>query len=103
MSDIEYFNLCKMLLLKSGSETFSFTSIANTISAMRGVIRSQEKKIEELEGQLFARDADRDKAFDEMYARAIKAEERVKELEKEVNTLTERYNKLRELNLLRKK
>lgn len=102
MSDIEYFNLCRMLLLKSGSEIFSFISIANTISAMRGVIRSQEKKIGELEEQLNDRNTDRDHAFDQMYKRAIDAEQRVKELESEVETLKNRCDKFKELNLLRK-
>ena len=97
-----HFNDNKMLLAKSG-ETSTFSKTVNTLASMRNVIQSQEKKIEELEGQLFARDADRDKAFDEMYKRAIDAEQRVKDLEEEVKTLTQRCDKFRELNLLQKK
>lgn len=100
MSMENYFKDHKMLLAKSG-ETSTYSKTVNTLEAMRNVIQSQEKKIEELEGQLFARDADRDRAFDEMYARAINAERRVKELEEEVETLTQRCDKLKELNLLR--
>ena len=97
MEDKEYFNLSKMLLLKSGSEVFSFTPIANTMAAMRGLIKSQKKKIGELEHRLNDRDTDRDRAFDEMYSRAINAERRVKELEEEVETLTQRCDKFKEL------
>jgi hypothetical protein len=97
MDDKEYFNLCKMLLLKSGSEVFSFTPIINTMTAMKGLIKSQKKKIEELEQQLNDRATDRDRAFDEMYSRATKAEERVKELEKEVKILETRCTKFKEL------
>lgn len=78
-----------MLLAKSGA-TSNYSKTVNTLEAMRNVIQSQEKKIEELEQQLNDRATDRDRAFDEMYARAIKAEQRVKELEDENNTLTER-------------
>lgn len=101
MDDKEYFNLSKMLLLKSGSETFSFTPIINTMAAMKGLIQSQKARIAELEQQLNDRDTDRDRAFDEMYARAINAERRVVELEEEVETLKNRCDKFKELNLLR--
>lgn len=101
MEDKEYFNLSKMLLLKSGSETFSFTPIINTMAAMKGLIQSQKKKIAELENRLNDRGTARDAAFDSMYKRAIDAERRVKDLEEEVETLTQRCDKLKELNLLR--
>ena len=70
---------------------------------MKGLIRSQKKKIGELEHRLNDRDTDRDRAFDEMYSRAIKAEQRVVELEEENETLKTRCDKFLELNLLQKK
>ena len=97
MDDAEYFNLSKILLLKSGSEVFSFTPIINTMAAMKGLIQSQKAKIEDLEQQLNDRDNDRDKAFDEMYKRAIDAEQRVKELEEENIELKNRCDKFKEL------
>lgn len=97
MDDAEYFNLSKILLLKSGSEVFSFTPIINTMAAMKGLIQSQKKKIEDLEEQLNDRNNARDKAFDDMFRRAISAEQRVRELEDEVETLTQRCDKFKEL------
>ena len=69
--DKEYFNDCKMLLIKAGSETYSFSKIGNTIASMRSVIQYQEQKIGELEDKLLDRDTDRDKAFNDMFKRDI--------------------------------
>lgn len=97
-----HFNDNKILLAKSG-ETSTFSKTVNTLEAMRDVIKYQEQKIAELEGRLLVLDSERDEAFKKMYQRAIKAEERVKDLEEEVKTLTQRCDKFRELNLLQKK
>jgi predicted RNase H-like nuclease (RuvC/YqgF family) len=101
MDDKEYFNLSKMLLIKAGSETYSFSKIGDTLASMKVVIYYQKARIAELENRLNNRDSERDKEFDQMYSRAINAERRVKELEEEVETLTQRCDKFKELNLLR--
>ena len=90
-----------MLLIKAGSETYSFSKIGDTLASMKVVICYQKARIAELEQRLNDRNNERDRAFDEMYSKKIKAEERVKDLEKEVETLTQRCDKFKELNLLR--
>ena len=101
MENKEYFNLSKMLLIKAGSETYSFSRIGDTLTSMRNVIQYQKARIAELEQRLNDRNNERDRAFDEMYSKKIKAEERVKDLEEEVKELETRCAKFKELNLLR--
>lgn len=56
----------------------------NSLEEATNKIKAKDARIGELENRLNNRDSERDKAFDKTLARAIKAEERVKELEDEM-------------------
>lgn len=95
-----HFNDNKMLLAKSGI-TSTYSKTVNTLASMRDVIQYQEQKIAELENRLNNRGSERDKEFDRIFREKVYAEQRVKDLEEEVETLKNRCAKFKELNLLR--